>query len=144
MSNVIGTATAKRCVRVISFIRQRLFARYIMVDLSTAVRSLGWEVQWLDLEGTLHATAQEPLDRKLRVISNTAVNVERFDPDVIRSYRLEYLEPVFQSYIAGVDTRFYEMLKRPAVFYLCDFYFPFDNGPDGAPAYYLAALQRGK
>ena len=100
-----------------------------MVDLSTAVRSLGWDVRWLDLEGTLHATAREPLDRKLRVISDTAVSVERFDPDFMLSYELEYLEPVFQSYITGVDTRLCEMLERPAVFYLCDFGSPLTTAP---------------
>ena len=80
-------------MKVFTFIRQRSFARYIMVDLSTATQDLGWDVRWLDLEGLLHATANEPLERKPRLIAGTVVDVERFAPDLVLSYGLEYLQP---------------------------------------------------
>ena len=128
-------------MKVLSFIRQRSFARYIMIDLSAAARSLGWSVQWLDLEGVLYAKANEPQDGKLRVVAETVTDIERFDPDLVFSYGLEYLEPVFKSFVNGFDTSFRDVLKRPAVFFLCDFGFPFDSDKAEVLERYMAPLQ---
>lgn len=128
-------------MKLLTFIRQRSFARYIIVDVTTAARSLGWPVRWLDLEGTLHANANAADETKAQVIADTMVGIERFNPDLVFSYGLEYLEPVFADYLAGVNTRFREILRRPAVYYLCDFGDPFDRHPRDVPAHYLAPLQ---
>ena len=129
-------------MKLLTFIRQRSFARYIMVDLTTATRRVGWPVHWTDLEGTLYANANAPVDDKAQVVAETIVEIERFNPDLVLSYGLEYLEPMFADYLGGVDTRFHEMLRRPGVYFLCDFDYPFDGDLDEVPAPYLGPLQR--
>ena len=125
----------------LSFIRQRSFARYIMFDLADAARKLAWEVEWLDLEGRLFASVNLPTKEKGGVIVETIEGIERFNPDLIFSYGLEYLDRVFQSYVPGLDTRLNELVKRPAVFFLCDFGFPFTDRSDPAFREYVALLQ---
>ncbi len=129
-------------MKLLTFIRQRSFARYIMVDVSEAARRLGWDVHWIDLEGRFHATCNESTDGKYQVVADMLLGIGRFNPDLVFSYGLEYLEPVFETYIDGFGTRFHEILRRPAVYYLCDFGYPFDGTSDQhVPAHYLAPLQ---
>ena len=132
---------ARLYMKILTFIRQRSFARYIMVDLTSAARGLGCPVRWLDLEGTLHANAAVSDGTKAQVIADTIVGIERFNPDLVFSYGLEYLEPMFADYLEGVDESFQDMLRRPAVYFLCDFGHPFDADPSDVPARYLAPLQ---
>ena len=128
-------------MKLLTFIRQRSFARYIMVDVSEAARRLGWGVQWIDLEGRFQATCNESTDCKYQVVAEMLLGIGRFNPDLVFSYGLEYLEPVLETYIDGFGTRFHEILRRPAVYYLCDFGYPFDGTSDQVPAHYLAPLQ---
>ena len=101
-------------MKLLTFIRQRSFARYIMVDVSEAARRLGWDVHWIDLEGRFHATCNESTDGKYQVVADMLLGIGRFNPDLVFSYGLEYLEPVFETYIDGFGTRFHEILRRPA------------------------------
>jgi hypothetical protein len=128
-------------MKLLSFIRQRSFARYVMVDLTDAARTLGWEVMWLDLEGVLHAAADQSPDEKAQVVTETLADIERFNPRLVLSYGLEYLDRVFQAALPDVETRFHEVLKRPAVYYLCDFGFPFDGDPTTEALDFIAPLQ---
>ena len=128
-------------MKLLSFIRQRSFARFIMFDLADAARRLGWNVEWLDLEGRLLASVDQPTEDKKRIVDETIADIERFDPDLIFSYGLEYLEKVFQSYLSGLDAPFQEFVRRPAVFFLCDFGFPLSDCSELVCRPYVARLQ---
>ncbi|MDP6580884.1 MAG: glycosyltransferase [Vicinamibacterales bacterium] len=128
-------------MKLLTFIRQRSFARYVMVDLTDAARRLGWGVKWLDLEGVLEAARGRSPDEKARVVSETLADIERFDPRLVFSYGLEYLDRVFQDALPDVRSRFHELLRRPAVYYLCDFGFPFDGASSPEAIDFIAPLQ---
>ncbi len=128
-------------MKLLTFIRQRSYARYVMVDLTDAARRLGWAVKWLDLEGVLEAARDRSPDEKARVVSETLVDIERYDPRLIFSYGLEYLDRVFQDALPDVRSRFHELLKRPATYYLCDFGFPFDSESSPEALDFIAPLQ---
>ncbi len=86
-------------MKVLSFICQRSFARFIMFDLADAARRIDWNVEWLDLEGRLYAAVDQPAKKKHAVVTETIAGIGQFDPDLIFSYGLEYLGPVFQSFL---------------------------------------------
>ena len=128
-------------MKVLSFICQRSFARFIMFDLADAARRIDWNVEWLDLEGRLYAAVDQPAKKKHAVVTETIAGIGQFDPDLIFSYGLEYLDPVFESFLPECDARFNEFVERPAVFFLCDFGFPLADRSDPAYLQYVERLQ---
>lgn len=128
-------------MKVLSFIRQRSFARYVMFDLAEAARRIEWAAHWLDLEGLLLQHADAPEAEKRRVVADALAGIERIDPDIVFSYGLEYLEPVFQSFLPDVTTGFHEVVGRRAAFFFFDFGFPFDRPVDAQTAPYIGPLQ---
>lgn len=132
-------------MRVLSFIRQRSFARYVALDLALdladAASRLGWTVKWVDLEGELLEHANQPEAARHRAVLDRLVDIERFNPDLVFSYGLEYLEPVFQQFVPAMEERFHRLLQRPGAFFLFDFGFPFDRPVDTATVPYLVPLQ---
>jgi len=128
-------------MKVLSFIRQRSFARYVMFDLAEAARRLGWAAHWLDLEGLLLQHAGAPDAEKRQAVAGALSEIEAFAPDVVFSYGLEYVEPVFQSFLPDIGTRFVEIVNRPAAFFFFDFGFPFDREADEQTIPYLEPLQ---
>jgi hypothetical protein len=128
-------------VRILSFVRQRSFARYVTLDLAEAARALGWEAWWLDIEGRLLASHDRSEGDRLRVVEDTLGEIARFDPDLVFSYGLEYLAPVFGGFVAGADRRLAELVGRPAAYFVFDFGEPFDRPIDARTAPLFAALQ---
>jgi len=128
-------------VRVLSFVRQRSFARYVTLDLADAARALGWDAWWLDLEGRLLTNLDRTQGERLRVVEDTLSEIARFDPDLVFSYGLEYLAPVFGGFVAGANHRLAELVGRPAAYFVFDFGEPFDRPIDEFTAPLVAALQ---
>ena len=128
-------------MKLLSFIRQRSFARFIMFDLADAARRLGWKVEWLDLEGRLFANSDRSTEEKNRIVAATIAGIDDLDPDVIFSYGLEYFDRVFEPFLSGVDARFNELVKRPAVFFMCDFGYPLEDRSDPVFRQYVTLLQ---
>ena len=128
-------------MKLLTFIRQRSFARYVMVDLTDAARRLGWSVKWLDLERIMHLAANRSPEENARVVSETLADIGRYGPRLVFSYGLEYLDRVFQEALPDGATRFHELVKRPAVYFLYDFGFPFDGNPAGEALDFIAPLQ---
>ena len=85
-------------MKLLSFIRQRSFARFIMFDLADAARRLGWNAQWLDLEGRLYANVDRSSKEKIRIVAETIARIEQFNPDLIFSYGLEYLDRMVRPF----------------------------------------------
>ena len=129
-------------MRVLVFIRQRSFARYVMIDLALAARRIGWDVQWLDLERLLLETANASEDEKRSTIVAMRASVDRFNADVVFSYGLEYLERSLTSYLPWPACSLRELFRRPCVYFFFDFGFPFDGPLERSDAaFYLTELK---
>jgi spore maturation protein CgeB len=128
-------------VRILSFVRQRSFARYVMFDLAAAARELDWPVIWFDLEGRLLENRQRTEAERLRVVEEVLREIEAFAPDLVFSYGLEYLARVFEDFVPAAARRFVELLDKPSAYFIFDFGTPFDRPVDAATAPLIAALQ---
>jgi spore maturation protein CgeB len=128
-------------VRVLSFVRQRSFARYVMLDLAEAARHLGWEAWWLDLEGRLLVNREASEADRRRVVEETVQAIHRYEPDLVFSYGIEYLDRVFLDFVPGAVDRLIDLVGRPAAYFVFDFGAPFDRPTDVSTAPVIAALQ---
>ena len=128
-------------MKVLSFIRQRSFARYVAIDLAESARTLGWSVLWIDIEGRLLASADRTPAEREAVVSAILDEIGAFDPHLVFSYGLEYFEPVFKDFAPDREARFSELLRRPAACFCFDFGFPFDRPVAELTKPYIAALQ---
>jgi hypothetical protein len=128
-------------VKILAFIRQRSFARYVMFDLADAARRMGWSVKWVDLEGLASSHGGQSEREKQALIDGILYDIEVFDPDVVFSYGLEYLERVFESLLPHVRSRLSELIGRPGAYFVFDFGFPFDRPVDRVTSGYLEPLQ---
>ncbi len=78
-------------MKVLSFICQRSFARYVAIDLAEGARALGWSVHWLDLEGRLTSNRDRPDDERRQVVDDVLAEIEAYDPHLVFSYGLRVL-----------------------------------------------------
>jgi spore maturation protein CgeB len=128
-------------VKVLSFVRQRSFARYVTLDLASAAHQLGWEVQWLDLDGRLIVGRDRSEAERRATVEEILREIGAFDPDLVFSYGLEYLDRVFEDFVPGAGARLIELVDKPAAYFVFDFGLPFDRPLDASTAPLVAALQ---
>lgn len=104
-------------MKVLSFIRQRSFARYVAFDLAEAARRLQWAVQWVGIDGIL----QE--------------GHERDDGRNVVFYGLEAFAWPFTDWWSDDDWTVATAARAPIACFLFDFGYPFDGtGGDQATA----------
>lgn len=128
-------------MKVLSFVRQRSFARYVTLDLASAARQLGWAVQWLDLDGRLTVGRDRGEAERREIVEEILREIGAFDPDLVFSYGIEYLDRVFEGFLPGAGPRLIELVDKPAAYFVFDFGLPFDRPIDPATAPVVAALQ---
>lgn len=112
-------------MRIFLFIRQPSFAKLIMADIAEAVRDLGWEILWMDLEHRVAVHRHRPFAEKERLVRDIVEEVRAFNPHLVFSYGIEYVCPVFEELDPALSRPFHEILGLPAVFFLFDFGSPF-------------------
>ncbi len=76
-----------------------------------------------------------------RVVHDFLQTIEDFDPHIIFSYGLEYCSPVFRDLLPEMTSRFFDLIERPAVFFLFDFGFPFNSSLTDSTASLCRRLQ---
>ncbi len=114
-------------MKIFLFIRQSSFAKFIMADLFYAIRRLGWEVKWEDLDQFVEEHKQQSEIERRRAVSRLIEDINDFNPDLIFSYGMEYCANVFEELLPDFNIPFYAILNKPAVFFLFDFGYPFDK-----------------
>ena len=114
-------------MRAFAFIRQPSFAKYIMADIATAFRGLGWDVLWLDLEQRVRESAACGPEGVRGLIRSIQQEVASFDPALVLAYGLEYLCEGGQVFGPGFDRPLSRLLQKPAVHFFFDFGSPFDR-----------------
>ncbi len=120
-------------MKIFIFIRQSTFAKFIMADIFYALRKLGWEVKWEDLDQFVEKHKQQPANERRKAVRRLLEEINEFNPDLIFSYGMEYCSNVFEELLPDLKIPFYELLGKPAVFFLFDFGYPFDG--DGLDSY---------
>jgi glycosyltransferase involved in cell wall biosynthesis len=128
-------------VKVLSFVSQRSFARYVTIDLTEAARAVGWDALWVDVEGRLLVSRDRSEPERRAAVEGILREIEAFQPDLVFSYGLEYLAPAFGDALPGMAARLVELIGRPAAYFVFDFGEPFDRPIDAATAPVVAALQ---
>ena len=128
-------------MKVLSFIAQRSYARFVAFDLAEAARSIGWTVLWSDVEALLTQHAGATGETGRREVARLLAELTAFDPHLVFSYGLEYLDRVFEPLIPGFGARFSECLPRPAVYFFFDLGAPFDGPLEPLHSPVLQALQ---
>jgi hypothetical protein len=128
-------------MKVLSFILQRSFARYVALDLMSAAGDTGWDTHWVDVEGRLLELGQGPDNTRAAGVAGLIDETRASQPQVVFSYGLEYLAPAFEKVVPGDRRSLAAVLDTPAVYFLFDFGFPFDRPMDAATRPLFAALQ---
>lgn len=128
-------------MKVLSFILQRSFARYVALDLMSAARGLGWGADWMDVEGRVLQLAEEAEETRASGVAALVDQLTATDPHVVFSYGLEYLAHAFDKVLPGDRRTLAALIDKPAVYFLFDFGFPFDQPLNGTTLPVFAALQ---
>ena len=128
-------------MRVLSFILQRSFARYVALDLMSAARGLGWGTTWVDLEGRLLTLSGQAETERAAGLAGLITELQACEPHVVFSYGLEFLAPAFAGLDAADRRSVASIVDRPSVYFLFDFGFPFDRPIDGTTRPIIETLQ---
>lgn len=130
-------------MKVLFFIRQRSFAKYIMIDILNAIRDLGWEVKWKDLEEFVRLNKDLSEEKKHNAVAGLLSDIKKFNPDLIFSYGLEYFSSVFEELLPTLNLPFHKIYDKPAVCFFFDFGYPFDTSEmDDVIREFFSNLQR--
>ena len=104
-------------MKVLTFIRQASFAKYIMADIYYAVRRLGWEAKFEDLEQFVRETKELPDDEQRKKVDSLLNRIDNYNPDIVFSYGLEYCANPFKELQLDDPRPFYQIINKPAVFF---------------------------
>lgn len=126
-------------MRVLAFIRQRSFARYVAVDLADAARRMGWDVAWVDLDAERQHVAGLPVEARGAAVEAVRTRLAAVAPDLVFSYGLEAFAAVFGDLVPDARWTVADEARAPVACFLFDFGYPF-NGTADAPA--LALRER--
>jgi hypothetical protein len=128
-------------MKVLSFIIQRSFARYVALDLASAAERAGWTSTWIDIEGRLLEAAGVPDSERPARADAILAEARASEAHLAFSYGLEYLAPAFAKILPDDRRSLRSELHWPAVYFLFDFGFPFDRPLDPATVPLIEALQ---
>lgn len=128
-------------MNVLGVIRQRSFARYVAFDLAEAARRLGWAVHWVDLDALAQQHAPSGPDALREALSNEAVRIRAFRPDVIFSYGLEAFVPPYPDTLPDDAWTIVDVAKASVACFFFDFGPPFDRPVDARTAPLVERLQ---
>ena len=128
-------------MRAFVFINQQSFAKNIMVDIAHALERLGWQIHWADIDDLIKKNRHKAPDERRRLVHDFLREVEDFDPHIIFSYGLEYCNPVFRELLPEMTSPLFDLIDRPAVFFLFDFGSPFKGSLTDSMASLCRRLQ---
>jgi hypothetical protein len=128
-------------MKILAFIRQRSFARYVAFDLAEAARRLGWGVEWVDLDAERQRVHALPEADRGPAIARVRQHIASVAPDLVFSYGLEAFAPVFSDIASASRWCVADEAGAPVACFLFDFGFPFDVADDPAVAPLLDRLR---
>lgn len=117
-------------MRILAFIRQRSFARYVAVDLADAARRLGWGVDWVDLDAERQRIHVLSAPERAAAIEDVRQRIAASAPDLVVSYGLEAFAPVFADLEPASRWNVADEAAAPIACFLFDFGYPFDAPDD--------------
>ncbi len=128
-------------MRVLAFIRQRSFARYVAFDMAEAARRMGWSVDWLDLDGERQHIHGLPDEARAEACEALRRRVSALGPDLVFSYGLEAFADVCGDLAPASRWSVADVAGVPIACFLFDFGYPFDGATTAGAANLIARLR---